>query len=75
MNEWHTNSPVWHPKYDTLCEIRLYTGETFLATLWKANPAFHKKHLVPDRWRRPEKELTKKERWIDDDKVAEWRYV
>lgn len=75
MSEWQTNNTVWHPKYSTLCEIQLYTGEKFLAELIRANPAFHKKHLVPDRWRRPEEDLTKKERWIDDDKVAKWRYV
>ena len=69
MNDWHTNSPVWHPAYDHMCEIRLYTGECFLAELKSFNHYVHSK----DRWRRPDEGLTKKQRWIDDDLVAEWR--
>ena len=71
MDKWHTNSPVWHPVYGRMCEIRLYTGEKYTAEIKRFNKYVH----VPDRWRRPEEGLAKKERWIDDDLVAEWRYL
>ena len=73
--EWHTNSPVWHPQYGKLCEVQLYTGEKYIAELIPFNLKYHYKHVVPDRWRRPDKGLTKKQRWIDDDTVAKWRYI
>ena len=68
---WHTNSPVWHPPYGQMCEIRLYTGEVYQAEIVR----FNKYVSSPDRWRRPDEGLTKKERWVDDDKVAEWREI
>lgn len=73
--EWHANGPVWHPPYGQMCEIRLYTGEVYEAEIKTFNEKYHSKHLIPDRWRRPGPGLTKKERWIDDDLVAEWRPI
>ena len=54
-----------------MCEIRLYTGEVYQAEIVR----FNKYVSSPDRWRRPDEGLTKKERWVDDDTVAEWREI
>lgn len=70
-NKWHANSPVWHPPYGMMCEVRLFTGEQYIAELIK----FNKYVNAPDRWRRPDEGLAKKDRWIDDDSVAEWREI
>ena len=58
-------------KYKTLYLITLKTGEQYVAEWVRFNS-----HVPSSpKWRRPEPELTKKQRWIDDDKVAEWREI
>lgn len=60
-----------HPRPGRKCEIILFDGTIYEAE-WveKLN-----KYTGCRRWRRTDKGLSKKEKWIDDDQVKEWRYV
>ena len=57
--------------YGKVCLITLLTGEQYLAKLIR----FNKYVGAPDRWRREGDGLSKKGRWIDQDRVADWKTV
>lgn len=67
-NRWHANSPVWHPPYQTMCQIHTRDGRELEAQLIHLNPQYHQK-VNPDVWR------VEKHNYIDDDDVVEWRQI
>ena len=69
MNDWHMNSADWKPKQHRPCRVRLTTGEITEAVYVKD---VNKYIRGVNRWRRTGGCWTKHERWIDDEKVAEW---
>ena len=68
--DWHTNSKVWKPPAGRQCEIKTVGGEVYEAVYVKDINRFLRDI---NRWRRTQEGLTKKEKWIDDNKVVAWR--
>lgn len=62
---------IGHPPCNRQCEVHTVDGNIYRA-VWvdRIN-----KYVNCNRWRRTDSGLTKKERFIDDDQVIEWRLV
>lgn len=74
-NGWHMNGSGAHAPYQTMCLIITKQEKEYAAELYSFNSRYHEKHPVEDRWRRPEPNLSKKERWIDDKDVVVWKVI
>ena len=62
------NSKDSKPKSGTLCYITLKNGsKCFAKWILRIN-----KYIYCYRWQKPDKNLSKKEKWIDDDQVVDW---
>lgn len=68
---WTMNSLSNKPKTGKLCEIRTVDGLTYKA-IWKDRI---NKYVSCNRWQRVDGGLSKKEKWIDDEKVVAWRLL
>ena len=74
-DDWHMNGSGAHAPYQTMCLIITKDKRKYAAELYSFNSRFHSKAPVADRWRRPEPNLSKKERWIDDEDVVVWKVI
>ena len=73
--DWHMNGRGAHAPYQTMCLIITRQEKEYAGELYSFNSRYHEKHPVKDRWRRPEPNLSKKERWIDDEDVVVWKVI
>ena len=72
---WHLNDGEYRPPYQKPCRLSLIGGEEVVAELYSFNQQYHSKCPVPDRWRRVGKNIPKRKRWIDMDKVVMWKLI
>lgn len=72
---WHLNDDEHQPPYQKPCRLSLIGGEEVVAELYSFNQQYHSKCPVPDRWRRVGKNIPKRKRWINMDKVVMWKLI